>query len=93
MAYFLAETGKPKVEIDSEISRTLWPGSQLPYKVGQIRIQHLRQQAAEALGAQFDARAFHDAMLRWGPLPLDILQRKLGECLSAPRCSVELRRR
>ena len=90
--YFLAETGKPKPEVDSELSRTLWPGGQLAYKVGQFRIQRLREQASRALGAQFDLRAFHDAILRWGPLPLDILERKLGECLNAPSCSAELKK-
>ena len=91
--YFLAETGKPKAEVDSEVSRTLSPGGQLAYKVGQFRIQRLREKASRALGAQFDVRAFHDAILRWGPLPLAILERKLDECLNAPGCSVELRRR
>ena len=64
--YFLAETGKTKSEVDSELSRTLWPGGQLAYKVGQFRIQRLREEASRALGAQFDVRGFHDAILRWG---------------------------
>jgi integrase len=46
----------------------------------------------DALGAQFDVRAFHDAILRSGRLPLDILERKLKECLNAPSCLAELRR-
>jgi len=91
--YFLAETGKPPAEIDSEVARTLSPGSQLAYKVGHFRIRHLREEASRALGAQFEVRAFHDAILRWGPLPLDILQRKLDECLNAPNCAAELSRR
>ena len=74
------------------ISRTLWPGSQLAYKVGQFRIQRLREETSRALGAQFNLRAFHDAILRWGPLQLDVLERKLRECLNAPSCSAELRR-
>ena len=41
--YFLAETGKPQAEVESEVSRTLRPGSQLAYKVGQLRIQRLRE--------------------------------------------------
>jgi uncharacterized protein (DUF885 family) len=88
--YFLTETGKPQGEVDSEVSRTLWPGGQLAYKVGQFRIQRLREEAAHALGPQFKVRAFHDAILRWGPLPLDILERKLDECLHAPSCAAEM---
>lgn len=90
--YFLTETGKPPAEIDSEVSRTLWPGGQLAYKVGQFRIRHLREKVSHVLGAQFDVRIFHDAILRWGPLPLDILERKLDECLNAPSCVAGLRR-
>ena len=90
--YFLAETGKPQAEVDSEVSRTLWPGGQLAYKVGQFRIQRLREEASRALGSQFNVRAFHDAILRWGPLPLDILERKLDDCLNAPSCAAELTR-
>ncbi len=88
--YFLAETGKPEAEVDSEVRRTLWPGGQLAYKVGQFRIQHLREKVSRALGAQFDVRAFHDAILHWGPLPLDILERKVDECLNAPSCMAGL---
>jgi uncharacterized protein (DUF885 family) len=90
--YFLTETGKTQAEIDSEVSRTLWPGGQLAYKVGQFRIQGLREEASRALGSQFNVRAFHDAILRWGPLPLDILERKLDDCLNAPSCAAELTR-
>jgi uncharacterized protein (DUF885 family) len=91
--YFLAKTEKPEAEVDGEVSRTLWPGTQLAYKVGQFRLQHLREEAAGGtLGAQFDERTFHDTILRWGPLPLDILKRKLEECLNAPSCAVDLRR-
>ena len=89
--YFVTETGKPEADVDSEVSRTLWPGGQLAYKVGQFRIRHLREEASRALGTQFDVRPFHDAILRWGPLPLDILERKLNECLNAPSCAAELR--
>ena len=88
--YFLTETGKPQEEVDSEVSRALWPGGQLAYKVGQFRIQRLREEASRALGPQFEVRAFHDAILRWGPLPLDILERKLDECLHAASCAAEM---
>jgi len=90
--YFLRMTGKPEAEVDSEIERTLLPGTQLGYKVGQLRIQRLREKGSHALGTQFDERAFHDAILRWGPLPLDILDRKLNECLNTPDCVAGLRR-
>lgn len=90
--YFAMETGKPGAEIDSEVSRTLWPGGQLAYKVGQERILQMREKAAAALGSQFDLRHFNDAILRWGPLPLEILERRLDECLKEQGCAAELKK-
>jgi len=37
----------------------------------------LRASAEAALGDDFDVRAFHDALLGAGALPLDILQRRM----------------
>jgi uncharacterized protein (DUF885 family) len=91
--YFAMETGKPGAEIDSEVSRTVWPGGQLAYKVGQERILHMREITSAALGSQFDLRRFHDAILRWGPLPLEILERRLEECLKEQACAAELKKR
>ena len=91
--YFAMETGRPGAEIDSEVSRTLWPGGQLAYKVGQERILQMREKTAAALGSQFDLRHFNDAILRWGPLPLDILERRLEECLKEQACAAGLKKR
>ena len=91
--YFAMETGKPAAEIDSEVSRTLWPGGQLAYKVGQERFLRMREKTATALGSQFDLRRFNGAVLRWGPLPLEILERRLDECLKEQGCAAEMKKR
>jgi uncharacterized protein (DUF885 family) len=57
-------------EIDRYIS---WPAQALSYKMGQLRIRMLRQEAQKRLGAKFDIRDFHNAVLRDGTLPLDLL--------------------
>jgi len=62
----------------SEIDRyTAFPGQALGYKIGERMIFILRADAKKALGDDFDLRAFHDAVLESGPLPLPILDRKI----------------
>jgi uncharacterized protein (DUF885 family) len=57
-------------EVDRYLGR---PGQALAYKIGQLEIVRLRSEAQARLGAAFDVRAFHDAVLGHGPLPLETL--------------------
>jgi uncharacterized protein (DUF885 family) len=54
-----------------------WPGQALAYKLGQMKILELRERAKRELGAKFDIRKFHDAVLGQGALPLDVLDREI----------------
>ena len=65
---------------ESEVDRYIaWPGQALAYKMGQLKIMELKASACQAYGAEFDVRDFHDAVLRNGPLPLEMLQEQVGD--------------
>ena len=53
--------------------------------MGQMKILELRERAQKELGAKFDIRAFHDAVLDQGPLPLDLLETKINEWIAGQK--------
>ena len=60
--------------VEGETKRYVgWPGQALAYKIGELEILRLREQAQTALGDNFDIRAFHDRVLVDGPMPLGLL--------------------
>jgi uncharacterized protein (DUF885 family) len=54
-----------------------WPGQALAYKMGQLMIRKLRDEAKAQLGTKFDIKAFHDEVLNGGAMPLDLLQERV----------------
>ncbi|MDQ1422202.1 MAG: hypothetical protein QOJ52_4164 [Acidimicrobiaceae bacterium] len=54
-----------------------WPGQALAYKMGQLMIRKLRDEAKAQLGPKFDIKAFHDQILDGGAMPLDLLQERV----------------
>jgi uncharacterized protein (DUF885 family) len=72
------EAGLSETDAGIEVDRYIaWPGQALTYKVGQREIERLRAEIAARDGARFDLRAFHDALLGHGALPLATLAREL----------------
>lgn len=59
------------------------PGQALSYKIGQLKIRELRTRAEKELGDKFNIGLFHDEVLKYGTLPLDILERKIDEFIEA----------
>jgi uncharacterized protein (DUF885 family) len=76
MIDFLASnTALPLHEVETETDRYIsWPAQALSYKLGEIEIRKLRGEAEQALGPSFDVRAFHDAVLANGSVPLPVLR-------------------
>jgi uncharacterized protein (DUF885 family) len=82
--YFHEHTAMDDENINTEVDRYIaWPAQALSYKMGQMKILELRARAQKELGAKFDLRAFHDAVLDSGPLPLDVLEAKIDEWIRA----------
>lgn len=76
--YLNAHTANPPADNEAEVDRYIArPAQALGYKIGQLRFNALRERARAALGPRFDPRRFHDAVLRDGALPLDLLERQV----------------
>jgi len=67
-------------EVQTEIDRYIgWPAQAVCYKIGELKIRALRQKAEQALGDDFDIRAFHDVILQNGAVPLTILEEQVAD--------------
>ena len=82
--FFHQHTAMDDENINTEVDRYIaWPAQALSYKMGQMKILELRARAQNVLGAKFDLRAFHDAVLDQGPLPLDMLETRIDAWIAS----------
>lgn len=78
LAYLRDNTALSEHEVTTEVDRYIsWPGQALSYKLGELTIMRLRREAEAALGPKFDVRAFHDAVLAQGSVPLPVLESQI----------------
>jgi uncharacterized protein (DUF885 family) len=83
IAYMRDNSSMAESDVEAEVDRYIvTPGQALGYKVGQLRITGMREKAEQQLGKRFDVKAFHSVILRDGPLPMDVLERKVDRWLS-----------
>ena len=76
--YFMNECGLTRNWATVDVLRYMvWPGQALGYKIGELTIRDIREQAVQRLGSRFDIRAFHDAVLAEGHLPMDMLRARM----------------
>lgn len=84
--YFIDTVGLDPGSAESEVDRyVVWPGQACSYKIGHTEFVRLRDQARSALGARFDARGFHDAVLLAGDMPLEVLGTVVAEWTARQR--------
>lgn len=77
-------TGVEREFVTGEVDRyTSDPGQALAYMIGKLKFDELRDRAKARLGARFDIRKFHNAVLDNGALPLGTLDRLTDEWLAA----------
>jgi uncharacterized protein (DUF885 family) len=82
--YMMANSSQGDTDVVNEVDRYVaMPGQALAYKVGDLRIQAARKRAEQALGKDFDIRAFHEQVLMTGALPLEVLDAKIDRWIAA----------
>jgi len=81
--YLRQYTALPEREIGTEVDRYIaWPGQALSYYLGERAILDGRARAEKALGERFNIRAFHDAVLELGSVPLPVLQTRIDRFIA-----------
>jgi uncharacterized protein (DUF885 family) len=84
--YLKDNTPNPQGDIEKAIERyVVYPGQATAYLIGKLKIMELRGRAQAAMGDKFDYRAFHDVVLESGPVPLDILERRVDAWIAAQK--------
>jgi uncharacterized protein (DUF885 family) len=80
MDYLRSHAALSEHEITTEVERYVaWPGQALAYKLGERQIRRHRSEAEDKLGAKFDQRTFHDAILAIGSVPLPVLEQRMTQ--------------
>lgn len=86
--YLLTNTPNPEGDCVKAIERyVVMPGQATAYKIGMLKILELRARAEQALGADFDIRGFHDAVLKDGAVPLAILEENVDAWIAQAQSS------
>ncbi|WP_249138081.1 DUF885 domain-containing protein [Phenylobacterium montanum] len=81
--YLRDNTALSEREITTEVDRYIsWPGQALSYYLGELQIEKARAKAEKALGPKFNIRAFHDAVLELGSVPLPVIDARIDRFIA-----------
>ncbi|WP_425392434.1 DUF885 domain-containing protein [Ekhidna sp.] len=84
--YMASNTALSLHEVNTEIDRYIgWPGQAVSYKMGELMIKKLRNDASVALGEDFDIQEFHYHVLKNGSIPLPILESEIKHYIDAKK--------
>ncbi|HBQ54783.1 MAG TPA: DUF885 domain-containing protein, partial [Erythrobacter sp.] len=84
--FFVTRNGSKPAEVESEVDRYCsWPGQATGYKLGHSRIVDQRARAQSALGQAYDFKAFNDAVVLGGNVPMDVLEKNVDRYIAAAR--------
>ncbi|RZK31414.1 MAG: DUF885 domain-containing protein, partial [Hymenobacter sp.] len=86
--YMRQTTGIAESDVEAEIERYIvMPGQACAYKAGMLKILELRERAQQQLGSKFDLRDFHDAVLKSGSMPLEVLEQAVNDYIAAKKAA------
>jgi uncharacterized protein (DUF885 family) len=81
--YILEHSASSKGNTEQEVDRYItWPAQALGYKMGQIRIRQMREEAEKKLGKKFCLKDFHEVVLRSAG-PLEVLQEEIEKYINS----------
>ena len=84
--YLVENTPNPKYDAQKAIERYIaMPGQATAYMIGKLKIMELREHAQAELGDKFDWKGFHDEVLKYGPVPLSILEENINAWITSQK--------
>ncbi len=84
--FFVERNGSKPGEVESEVDRYCsWPGQATGYKLGHSRIVDQRERAKRELGGAYEFKAFNDAVVLGGNVPMDVLETNVGRYIAGER--------
>ncbi|WP_421134055.1 DUF885 domain-containing protein [Alteromonas sp. A079] len=84
IAYLIENTPNPQYDAEKAIERYIaMPGQATAYMIGKLKIMELREKAMTELGDKFDWAGFHDEILKYGPVPLSVLEENIDKWITS----------
>lgn len=81
--YSMDHEARSEAGITAEIERYMAnPGQALSYKIGELKIEELRDKARKEMGDKFDIRQYHNQVLATGCVPIEILEQTIDKWIS-----------